>query len=481
LGETPSERTPQLVRGLGAWDGALLTVGAMVGTGIFITTGDIAKSLPYPGLILLVWLLSGLLTLAGALTYAELGAMFPRAGGMYHFMREAYGPLPGFLYGWTLFLVIQSGCLAAVGVAFAKYLGVLVPWISTKNWLFHATDLKAGSMIIPVGVNTAQLVGIAIIALLTANNCINLKAGKLVQNVFTVAKALSLVVIIVVGFAFGRPDSALHEPGFWTARGAGAAPLAGFALFAAGWVAMIGSMFSADAWNNVTFVAAEVKDPRKNVGRSLILGAGGVVLLYVLVNVAYLNLLPFGAIAGAPEQRVAAAAIGRVVPWGALAISIVVMVSTFGCLNGMILAGPRLYYAMARDGVFFEAAGHLGVRSGVPVKGLVIQGVWSAVLTLSGTYSDLLAYVMFAALLFYVLTIAGIFILRRKKPDLERPYKAWGYPVVPALYILAALTMMVIILIYKPLYTWPGLIIVALGVPVYFVWRKVRRASPAPR
>jgi APA family basic amino acid/polyamine antiporter len=467
----------KFVRALGLFDGTAIVAGGMIGSGIFIVSQEIAATVGSGGWLLLVWIITAAMTLAVALSYGELAAMYPEAGGQYVYLREAYGPLPGFLYGWTLFLVIQSGCLAAVGVAFAKYLGVLVPWISTKNWLFHATDLKAGSMIIPVGVNTAQLVGIAIIALLTANNCINLKAGKLVQNVFTTAKALSLVVIIVVGFAFGRPDSALHEPGFWTARGAGAAPLAGFALFAAVWVAMIGSMFSADAWNNVTFVAAEVKDPRRNVGRALILGAGGVVVLYVLVNVAYLNLLPFNAIATAPEQRVAAAAIGRVVPWGAIAIAVVVMVSTFGCLNGMILAGPRLYYAMARDGVFFEAAGHLGVRSGVPVKGLVIQGVWSALLTLSGTYSDLLAYVMFAALLFYVLTIAGIFVLRRKAPDLERPYKAWGYPVVPALYIVAALTMMVIILIYKPLYTWPGLVIVALGVPVYFVWRAVRRRA----
>jgi basic amino acid/polyamine antiporter, APA family len=470
-------REGHFVRALGLFDGTAIVAGGMIGSGIFIVSQEIAATVGSGGWLLLVWIVTAVMTLAVALSYGELAAMYPEAGGQYVYLREAYSPLLGFLYGWTLFLVIQTGFLAAVGVAFAKYLGVLVPAISTRNWLFHVTDLKVGTMTIPIGVNTAQLVAIAIIGVLTANNCINLKAGKLVQNVFTTAKALSLLVIIVIGFAFGRPDSAFHEPGFWTARGAGGAPLAGMALFAAFWVAMIGSMFSADAWNTITFVAGEVKDPRKNVGRSLILGAGGVVLLYVLVNVAYLNLLPFGAIANAPEQRVAAAAMGRVVPWGALAISIVVMVSTFGCLNGLVLSGPRLYYAMSRDGLFFAAAGHLGVRSGVPVKGLVIQAVWASVLCLSGTYSDLLAYIMLAALLFYVLTIAGIFILRRKRPDLERPYKAWGYPVVPALYILAALTMMVIMLIYKPLYTWPGLVIVALGVPVFFVWRRVRRGA----
>jgi basic amino acid/polyamine antiporter, APA family len=470
-----SPREGAFVRALGLFDGTAIVAGGMIGSGIFIVSQEIAATVGSGGWLLLVWGITAVMTLAVALSYGELAAMYPEAGGQYVYLREAYSPLCGFLYGWTLFLVIQTGFLAAVGVAFAKYLGVLVPGISTKNWLFHLTDLKVGAMTIPVGVNTAQLVAIALIGLLTANNCINLKAGKIVQNVFTTAKVLSLAVIIVVGFAFGRPDSAFHEPGFFSAHGASGAPLHGFPLFAAFWVAMIGSMFSADAWNTITFVAGEVKDPRRNVGRSLILGAGGVVLLYALVNVAYLNLLPFQAIATAPEQRVAAAALGRVVPWGALAISIVVMVSTFGCLNGLILSGPRLYYAMARDGLFFEAAGHLGVRSGVPTKGLVIQAVWAAFLTLSGTYSDLLAYIMLAALLFYVLTITGIFILRRKRPDLERPYRAWGYPVVPALYIVAALTMMVIMLIYKPLYTWPGLVIVALGVPVYFVWRRVRR------
>jgi APA family basic amino acid/polyamine antiporter len=463
----------RFVRGLGLFSATAIVAGGMIGSGIFVVSQDIAQTVGSPGWLLVAWLVTAIMTVMVALSYGELAAMYPQAGGQYVYLREAYSPLWGFLYGWSLFTVIQSGTIAAVGVAFAKYLGVILPGISTSNWLWHATDVVIGGKTIPIGLNTAQAVGIVVIALLTANNCINLNAGKWVQNVFTTAKVLSLVGLIVVGLVFALPDSATHEPGFFTRRtGTGFSSLP---LFAALWAAMVGSMFSADAWNNVTFVAAEARNPRRHIPLSLIIGAGGVVLLYLLVNVAYVNLLPFELIAHAPEQRVAAAAVGRVVPWGAVAISVVVMVSTFGCLNGMILAGPRLYWAMAKDRLFFRAAGRLGKRSGVPVYGLVLQGAWSAVLALSGTYSDLLDYVIFAAMLFYVLTIVGIFVLRRRAPDIERPYRAWGYPVVPALYVLAALTMMGVLLVYKPLYTWPGLGIVALGLPVYFVWNVLRR------
>lgn len=465
------------VQGLGLFDATMIVAGGMIGSGIFIVSQDIAATVGSAGWLLIVWVITGLLTVMAALSYGELAAMYPDAGGQYVYLREAYSPLWGFLYGWTLFLVIQSGSIAAVGVAFAKYLGVLVPGISTTNWILHAGDFQVGTKTLAVGLNTVQAVAIVVVALLTANNCINLAAGKWVQNVFTVAKVLSLLVIIACGLAFGLPDSALWEPGFWAAHAGDGTPLAGTALFAAIMVSMVGSMFASDAWNNVTFVAGEVKDPRRNVGRSLILGAGGVVLLYLLVNVAYLHLLPFEGISGAPEQRVAAAALARVVPWGAVAISIMVMVSTFGCLNGMILSGPRLYYAMARDGLFFHAAGHLSQRGRVPVRGLIIQGVWSGILTLSGTYSDLLDYVIFAALLFYVLTVVGLFVLRRRAPDLPRPYRAWGYPWVPALYVILASVMMLILLLEKPLYTWPGLGIVALGIPVYFGWRARRRPA----
>ncbi|MBI5536862.1 MAG: amino acid permease [Deltaproteobacteria bacterium] len=457
------------VRGLGLMDATNIVAGAMIGSGIFVVAQDIAQGVGSPGWMLMVWAVTGVMTVMVSLSYGELAAMYPQAGGQYVYLREAYSPLWGFLYGWTLFMVIQSGSIAAVGVVFAKYLGVLVPGISTSTWLFKLGDITAGSKTIPIGLNTAQAVGILVIALLTANNCINLNAGKWVQNVFTTAKVISLAALIVVGLTCGQAASAFHEPGFFTRRVGEA--FGTLPMFAAFWTTMVGSMFASDAWNNVTFVAGEVRNPRRNIPLSLIFGAGGVVFLYFLVNVGYANLLPFQAIASAPEQRVAAAAVGTLVPWGAIAISVVVMVSTFGCLNGMILSGPRLYWAMAKDGLFFSAAGHLGKKSGVPVKGLVLQGVWSAILALSGTYGDLLDYVIFAAMLFYVLTVVGIFVLRRRAPDMERPYKAWGYPVVPILYLAAAVVMMLVLLVYKPLYTWPGVLIVALGVPVYFVWR----------
>jgi APA family basic amino acid/polyamine antiporter len=457
------------VRGLGLLDATNLVAGGMIGSGIFVVSQDIAAGVGTPGWLLMSWIVVAVMTLLVSLAYGEMAAMFPQAGGQYVYLRESYSPMFGFLYGWTLFMVIQSGSIAAVGVAFARYLGVLLPWISSERWVFHLGDLHAMGKTIPIGMSTAQLVGILVIALLTANNAISLNAGKWVQNVFTIAKIVSLASLVVIGLAFGRPDSAMHEGLF--ARQTGA-PFVPGPLFTAFFTTMVGSMFAADAWNNVTFVAAEVKNPRRNIPLALLFGAGGVVLLYLLVNVGYLNLLPLRAIADAPEQRVAAAAVGRLVPWGAAAISIVVMVSTFGCLNGMILTGPRLYWAMAKDGIFFKSAGHLGAKSGVPTNALVLQGVWSAVLALSGTYGDLLDYVIFASLLFYVLTVVGVFILRKRAPDLERPYRTWGYPIAPALYIVAASVMMGVLLIYKPAYTWPGLGIVLAGVPVYLWWRK---------
>jgi APA family basic amino acid/polyamine antiporter len=398
--------------------------------------------------------------------------MYPAAGGQYVYLREAYSPLWGFLYGWTLFMVIQSGSIAAVGMAFAKYLGALVPSVSSTNWLIHVGDFAGGH--VQIGLSTANVVAVVVIALLTAANAWTLEAGKWVQNVFTFAKVGALVAVAAIGLLFARPDAALHAPGFWDAHDA-SGPLSGMGLVVAIGVAMVGSMFAADAWNNVTFVAGEVRDPRRNVPLSLALGAGGVMVLYLLANVAYLGLFPFDGLVNAPEQRVAAAAVGRLWPWGGMAISVVVMVSTFGCLNGMILSGPRLYWALAKDGLFFEAAGRLSPKSRLPVAGLVYQGVWSCALTLTGTYNDLLDYVIFAALLFYVMSVVGIFILRRTRPDLPRPYRAWGYPVAPAGYVLAASAMMLILLLYKPLYTWPGLGIVAAGAPVYFGWRAFKR------
>lgn len=465
------------VRGLGLFDATSIVAGAMIGSGIFIVSQDIAKTLGSPGWLLIVWIVTGVMSMMVALSYGELAAMYPQAGGQYVYLREAYSPLWGFLYGWTLFMVIQAGSIAAVGMAFSKYLGVLFPSVAPDNWILYAGSITLGKTTIPLGLNTVQAVCICIIAALTLNNCINLKAGKLVQNVSTVAKVISLLGIIAIGLIYTHPDNSFADPDFFGARTPEGTPIEGFGLIAAMFMAMVGSMFAADAWNNVTFVAAEVKEPHRNVGRSLIFGVAGVILLYLLVNFAYLKLLPIDMIANAPEQRVAATAMARVFPWGHFAISIVVLISTFGCLNGMILTGPRLYYAMAKDGLFFEKAGQLGKKSGVPVYGLILQGAWACLLTLSGTYSDLLDYVIFASLLFYVLTVIGIFILRKRAPHIERPYRAWGYPVIPMLYILSASAMMFVLLLYKPLYTWPGLGIVALGVPVYYVWKALRRTA----
>ncbi len=467
---TSEPKKTGFVKGLGLLSATNIVAGGMIGSGIYVVAPDMAQALGSPGWLLAAWFLTAIMTLAVALSYGELAAMYPNAGGQYVFLREAYSPLWGFLYGWTSFTVIQTGTIAAVGVAFAKYMGVLVPGISGNNWLFQLFQFHLGGHPVTVGLNTEQLVGITVIAGLTANNCINLNAGKLVQNIFTAVKIVSLAAIVFVGVIFAQPDGAFSTVDFWTrhtGEGWSSVP-----LFAAFFTAMVGSLFSSDAWNNVTFVAGEVQNPKRNLPLALFYGVGGVVLLYFLVNISYLQLLPFNELAHAPESRVAAVAMGKLTPWGATAISIAVMISTFGCLNGLILAGPRLYWAMAQDKLFFKAAGELEPTSHVPRKGLLMQGAWAALLTLSGTYSNLLDYVIFAALLFYTLTTVGVFILRKREPNRERPYKAFGYPFVPALYILTATTMMCVLLIYKPIYTWPGILIVALGVPVYWLWRR---------
>ena len=449
------------VRGLGLWDAAAIVAGSMIGSGIFIVSQDVAARVGAPGWFLAVWALTGVMTVLGALAYGELAAMFPQAGGQYVYLREAFGPLWGFLYGWTLFLVIQAGSIAAVGVAFARYLDV----VAGEGW----SD------------TTQRGIAIVMIALLTAINCAGLRAGKWVQNVFTALKALTLIALVVLGFAFLREGSALLSGGWFTGRALvdGAwLPLTGGGLAAALGVAMVGSLFAADAWNNATFVAGEVRDPQRNVGLSLALGATAVIALYLLVNLAYLGTLSMDQIADAPNQRVGAEMMRAILGApGATVLAIAVLVSTFGCNNGLILTGARLVWAMARDGLFFRAAGDLGPRSKVPVKALLIQGLWSCALVTTGSYSDLLDYVIFAALLFYVLTIAGIFVLRRTRPDAERPYRAWGYPLLPALYLIAAAAIMVVLLIYKPGYTWPGLGIVVAGVPVYYGWRRWGRCS----
>ena len=501
---SPSE--PEFVRGLGLLDSTMIVAGSMIGSGIFIVSADIARQVGSAGWLLGVWLVTGLLTISAALSYGELAAMMPRAGGQYVYLREAYSPLWGFLYGWTLFLVIQTGTIAAVAVAFARYLGVLAPQISPTVWIIHPINLSDKYAI---SLSMQQLVAILLIVLLTFINLRGLKLGKLIQNVFTSAKTLSLLALIFIGLFVGRNADAIKAnfSDFWTPHGvtpikpdlssisAVAATAGAFGLFVAFCASQVGSLFSADAWNNITFTAGEVKEPRRNIPLSLAMGTGFVITLYLLANIAYLFMLPLDKIQTAPDDRVATAAIGTVFSsGGAIIMAAAIMISTFGCNNGLILAGARVYYAMARDGLFFKATGKLN-RCSVPGYGLVLQGIWTCFLVLPRTrswdaatgahrldpitgleqygnlYGDLLDYVVFAVLIFYVLTIAGLFVLRRKRPDAERPYRAFGYPIVPALYIIAASTIMFVLLLYKTQMTWPGLVIVLAGVPVYFLWK----------
>jgi len=457
-------------RELGLVDAGAIVAGSMIGSGIFIVSADVARTVNSAGWLLLVWLVNAIITVLGALAYGELAAMMPRAGGQYVYLREAYSPLLGFLYGWTLFLVIQSGTIAAVAVAFAKFLGVGVLWVKEEYTL---------AQVGPVSLSTQRLVAIAVIALLTWSNNRGVREGKIVQNLFTFAKIAALATLITLGLFVARKTEAVSSnvQSLW-----GKTPLSlGFLMLAGG--AMVGPLFSSDAWNNVTFTASEVKNPRRTLPLSLLGGTGLVMLLYCLTNAAYLCLLPLaGSATGetvaargiqyAAEDRVATAAAYMI--FGPSAASIMagaIMVSTFGCLNGLILAGPRLYYAMARDRLFFVRTGHLNV-AGVPAGGLWLQMVWASLLTLSGTYGNLLDYVVFAALLFYVLTVVGLFILRRTRPDVERPYRVSGYPWLPALYVLAASVIMLDLLFVKPAYTWPGLLIVLTGVPIYFLWQR---------
>ncbi|MFO0879099.1 MAG: amino acid permease [Gemmataceae bacterium] len=505
---------------LGLFDATMLVAGTMIGSGIFIVSADIARDVGSSGWLLAVWILTGVMTLMGALSYTELAAMMPHAGGQYVYLREAYSPLWGFLYGWAVFLVIQTGSIAAVAVAFAKFLGVLVPWLGTGDeaLLYKIEFAEPFRLFLPLPwldppglkiferdrftIHNGQLVAVAILAGLTLLNCRGVQEGKVVQNIFTVAKTLALILLIVLGLTVCVNPQAVSlntaDPwgGAFTTKKfdetskllPAASPLL-IALMVAGG-AMVGSLFSADAWNNVTFTAGEVKNPQRTLPLSLIFGAGGVVLLYVLANLAYLAALPVQGdpggptpfdrgIANAADDRVGTAVLQVASPrLGVPLMAIAVMISTFGCVNGMILMGARLYFAMAYDGLFFKSVGQLSDR-GVPAIGLILQGVWSILLVFSGTYSELLDYVIFAALLFYVLTVAGLFVLRVRRPDAERPYRAFGYPLVPALYVLLCTLIMLDLLIVRPEYTWPGLILVLTGIPVYFFWRWRLRVTAA--
>ena len=480
----------QFVRGIGPVQAISLVVGTMIGSGIFIVSSPISREVNAwgPGGLMLVWVLTGAMTLAGALAYAELAAMMPKAGGQYVFLREGLSPLVGFLFGWTLFAVIQTGTIAAVAVAMAKYLAVFFPSLTDQIVLsLGSIRLPGAPDSIPLGISPQRLVAIASIVLLTWVNGLGVTLGARIQTFLTGIKALALAMLVILGILiFRRADVVAANFGnFW---GTGDWTLAMLPVIGA---AMVGSLFSSDAWNNVTFAAAEVRDPTKNLPRALALGTGLVTVLYILANVAYLSVLPFGGSADgadalsrgiryATQDRVASAAVEVMLgAAGAAVMAALIVISTFGCNAGLVLAGPRVYYAMARDRLFFRRAGALHPERRTPTFGLGTQAVWASVLCLSGTYNQLLDYVIFASVLFYFLTTLSLFRLRRLQPDLPRPVKAFGYPVIPALYIVAAGALMLVLLVKKPLFTWPGLVIVALGIPVYFLWRATDRAGEA--
>lgn len=541
-GNTAQNIAPHFQQRLGLFDATMLVAGSMIGSGIFIVSQSIATDVGSSGWLLLVWALTGVMTIIGALSYAELAAMMPHAGGQYVYLREAFGPLSGFLYGWTFFVVIQTGTIAAVGVAFAKFLGVLEPSLGTDAIIFRVDNLNI-KWTLPVPwmaepltffernsftISRGQLVGVFVVALLTLFNCRGIQEGKLVQNVFTVAKVFALALLIVLGLTVAVSSEAI---GLNTAEPWGGitktaqflevskfAPIESLGIVLVICGAMVGSLFSSDAWNNVTFTAGEVRNPRRTLPWSLALGTGGVILLYLLANVAYVVDLPVKGddalakkwevrsasleeaakqasesmpkqqfleeaeaarkeaayhrgIDHAKDSRVGTAVLERIAPrYGVPLMAIAIMVSTFGCLNGLILMGARLHYAMAQDRLFFNSVGKLNSR-GVPAVALLLQGAWSIVLIFSGSYNELLDYVIFAVLAFYALTVTGLFVLRRTRPDAERPYKAFGYPLVPAIYIMLCTVVALGLLVAKPVYSWPSFLLVLTGIPVYFLWR----------
>ena len=452
---------------LGLFDATMIVAGSMIGSGIFIVSADITRNVGSAGWLIAVWLITGFMTITAAMSYGELSAMFPKAGGQYVYLKESYNPLVGFLYGWSFFAVIQTGTIAAVGVAFSKFAG----------YFFPALELKPENILLDLGwlkIYPAQLISIALIIFLTYTNTKGVKGGKWIQNVFTTTKLLSLFGLIVAGFIFFKPDVwHANWTNAWdmknlTADG-GMTAVIGAGVLGAIAASMVGSIFSSDAWNNVTFIAGEVKNPKRNIGMSLFLGTLIVTIIYVCANLMYTAVLPLHDIAFAQQDRVAVAASNSIFGnMGTYVIAVMIMISTFGCNNGLILAGARVYYTMAKDGLFFKNAGTLNKHS-VPSWALWAQCIVASVLCLSGKYGDLLDMISFVVVIFYALTIAGIFILRKKRPDAERPYKAFGYPVLPAIYILMGIAFCILLIIYKPQYTWPGLIITLIGVPLYYI------------
>lgn len=502
LAASPAKKTEdqrrELHRSLGLFDSTMIVAGSMIGSGIFIVAGEMSREVGSAGWLLLAWILSGVLTLAAALSYGELAAMMPRAGGQYVYLREAYSPLWGFLYGWTLFLVIQTGTIAASSVGFSRYLGVLWPKISESNYIIgpiHVLPSYALSL------STAQLVALSVIVFLTWANMKGLKYGKGLQNVFTTIKIASLLGVIGVGVTLGW-NAAVVKENFghaWTPQnfppsGTGLVPTTAFGIFVAMCSAQVGALYAADAWNNITFTAGEVRNPTRNVPLSLALGTFIVIGLYVLANFAYVVVLPFSVVQHTTSDRVAASMLQAIFPMaGPALIAIAIMIAAFGCINALVLSGARAYYAMSLDGVFFQKAGLLN-RANVPGVALVMQAVWAAALLMVRTYqpairsygnlySDLLDYIISAALIFYILTIAAVFQLRKSRPDADRPYRAFGYPWLPALYLISASLILMVLFVYRSRTTVPGVVIVLLGVPVYFAFRfrQGRNQKPCSR
>jgi APA family basic amino acid/polyamine antiporter len=486
----PTVKSDELARGLGLFDSTMFVVGAMIGSGIFIVPAEMARNVGSAGWLLVAWGVAGVLTITGALCYGELSAMMPHAGGMYLYLREAYSPMWGFLYGWTLFSVIETGTIAAVALAFARFSGVLWPVISEDRYLVPPIHISSHYAI---SLSTAQLLAIAVIVLLTFGNSLGLSYGKLIQNVFTVAKTAALGGLILFGIFYGRNAAAIsanferpwHPTGVsFLGKGLDATTM--FGLFVAVCLSQTGSLFSADSWHNIAFAAGEVKRAERNVTIAMVAGTAIVITLYLLANVAYLVTLPIEAIQHAPADRVGTATLRAILPGaGTYVMAVAIMISTFGCINALILTGARVYYAMARQKLFFGFAGKLNAAK-VPASSLRLQAMWASLLVLPRTYdpstqswgnlySNLLEYVISAALLFYVLTVAGVFRLRIKRPDAPRPYRTLGYPFVPAFYILAASIILIVLFVYRPSTTWPGLLIVLLGMPIYLV---IRRGEP---
>jgi len=491
-----------LVKRLGLIDASMIVAGSMIGSGIFIVSAGIARQVGSPGLLLVVWLATGLMTIMGALCYAELAAAMPFAGGEYVFLRESLGRLWGFLYGWATLLVIQTATIAAVAIAFASFTGVLLPWFSGSVWIWKLGTFGPYKMWFGllgpynVGLNSQNFLAISSIIFLTWINSRGLRTGAVVQNIFTAAKIAALGGLTLLGFAFATQAARnANFTDFW--RNANFFELH---AYQGGqqtvWVstatlvglAMVGALFSSSAWTNVTYVASEVKKPKRNLPLALALGTGIVTLLYVLANVAYLKVLPLIGTANAGSvfergiqfaagDRVGTAVAEAIVgSSGAALVAIAVMISTFGCNNGLILAGARVYYAMAKDGLFFRGVGEVN-RHNTPWVALWMQCIWACILCLSGTYGQLLEFLVFAVVLFYILTVLGLFVLRFRRPDMERPYRVFGYPVLPGLYLLLALFIEVQLLRYKPQFTWPGLAIILSGVPVYWFWQRSQSAK----